>query len=650
MALPAGTDITVLDANLVIDTTGVGIRSGSSPVIDVLAPLTTIASNGLLEIGPNRNQPIPTALTSFGELIVNGTLTVPSVTTEAGSRVSGDGTISGPVTANAAAVVAPGNTLTAGILKTPDVLLADGSTLELAFGGAMAGNTAADHDQLQVTGTVTIGANVSLETLSLSGSSLPTYGDEAIVVDNDDVDPVIGTFAGLPEGGIINDFAGVVGYDAVITYVGGDGNDIAISPVPRIDSISLPRLEGSNIDLVGTGVDPAAPGLSLSFEWDFGDGSATENGTNTTTAPSTVTNDVGHTYTDNGIYTVQLTVFVADGGSASRIETFTVANVAPTAMVGNDGPVDEASPVNVSLSGGTDVSSDDLAAGLKYSFALSIGELAGDYASAGLTDNADYTFSDNGTYTVFARVFDKDEGFTDYQTTVTVDNVAPTIDTLNIPNEGMIIELLDFSAVASDPGADDLTYEWDFGDGSPLQMGDSATYAYSSPGTFLVTVEVTDDDGAMVTGSQTIEITALACDFDLDGDCDGADVDLLQANIVNGPANPAIFDLTGDGAVTVADRDEWLALAGAENLPSGNAYLLGDANLDGVVDVSDFNIWNDNKFRNNTAWTAADFNVDGVVDVSDFNIWNIGKFTSSNPAPDNRRSARSFIFVFIPRR
>ena len=37
----------------------------------------------------------------------------------------------------------------------------------------------------------------------------------------------------------------------------------------------------------------------------------------------------------------------------------------------------------------------------------------------------------------------------------------------------------------------------------------------------------------------------------------------------------------------------WPALA---NLASGNSYLMGDANLDGVVDVSDFNAWNSNKF------------------------------------------------------
>ena len=56
--------------------------------------------------------------------------------------------------------------------------------------------------------------------------------------------------------------------------------------------------------------------------------------------------------------------------------------------------------------------------------------------------------------------------------------------------------------------------------------------------------------------------------------------------------------------------------------------LEGDANGDGVVDTSDFNIWNINKFTSGTDWTTGDFNGDGVTDVSDFGIWNANKFTS----------------------
>lgn len=123
--------------------------------------------------------------------------------------------------------------------------------------------------------------------------------------------------------------------------------------------------------------------------------------------------------------------------------------------------------------------------------------------------------------------------------------------------------------------------------------------------------------------------TTIDPDFNNDGLVNGVDIDLLQANVAIGPPNPGTFDLSGDGLVTIADRDAWLAQAGNINLPSHNPYRLGDANLDGVVDGSDFNIWNSNKFTNNTAWTRGNFNADSAIDGSDFNLWNSNKFTSS---------------------
>ncbi len=89
----------------------------------------------------------------------------------------------------------------------------------------------------------------------------------------------------------------------------------------------------------------------------------------------------------------------------------------------------------------------------------------------------------------------------------------------------------------------------------------------------------------------------------------------LVAQIVSGVDLPT-FDLNGDAQVEANDLNLWLARAGAANLPSGNAYLRGDANLDGVVDGSDFIVWNSYKFTSVAAWCSGDFNADGVVDGS----------------------------------
>ncbi len=119
------------------------------------------------------------------------------------------------------------------------------------------------------------------------------------------------------------------------------------------------------------------------------------------------------------------------------------------------------------------------------------------------------------------------------------------------------------------------------------------------------------------------------CDFDGNVSCDLDDLDQLIMAVAAG-SNDTQYDLTGDGAVDLADRDAWLSQAGAENLSSGNAYLVGDANLDGFVDGTDFIQWNASKFTSTGKWSMGDFDGDGFTDGSDFILWNGNKFTGSD--------------------
>jgi len=66
---------------------------------------------------------------------------------------------------------------------------------------------------------------------------------------------------------------------------------------------------------------------------------------------------------------------------------------------------------------------------------------------------------------------------------------------------------------------------------------------------------------------------------------------------------------------------------GADNVVSGLSSgqievmytLLGDANLDGLVNGSDFNILAANFNQSITGWDQGDFNYDGLVNAADFN-------------------------------
>src|SRR5262249_47721102 len=110
--------------------------------------------------------------------------------------------------------------------------------------------------------------------------------------------------------------------------------------------------EGSPVSFHGSGT-----GTGLTSSWTFGDGT-----TGTGATPT-------HPYADTGTYTATLTVTDSLGLTATATALATIANVAPTATsFTNNGPVTLGSPVTFTMTGGTDPSTVDVAAGLKYSF------------------------------------------------------------------------------------------------------------------------------------------------------------------------------------------------------------------------------------------------------------------------------------------
>lgn len=139
----------------------------------------------------------------------------------------------------------------------------------------------------------------------------------------------------------------------------------------------------------------------------------------------------------------------------------------------------------------------------------------------------------------------------------------------------------------------------------------------------------TQDGGWLDVLDRAVEQVSDRGDFNNDGFYSCGDANALVAAIASGSVDPQ-FDLTLDGDLSLADMDEWRAVAGAVNLPSGNPFLAGDANLDGFVDGTDFNRWNRQKFTFTPAWCSGDFNADGAIDAQDFNIWNMNKFMSSD--------------------
>lgn len=125
------------------------------------------------------------------------------------------------------------------------------------------------------------------------------------------------------------------------------------------------------------------------------------------------------------------------------------------------------------------------------------------YAS-GNSETCSFTAPSTGTYFAMIRGYSSFSGVSlvaNYQTSGP--NVAPTAAfTSNCTDLSCSFN----GGSSSDSDGSIAAYSWDFGDGNSA-TGQSPAYTYSAAGDYVVTLTVTDNDGATDTTSQTVTVT-----------------------------------------------------------------------------------------------------------------------------------------------
>ena len=162
-----------------------------------------------------------------GTLLVNGTQSSSSIYFGAGTgTLGGSGTVGDLLLSqtNHGCRVSPGAVPGPGILHSGSANLRYAQFV-VEVNGDTAGNQLDNYDQLQVTGSVTLGSTL---TVSIGNAFTPSIGQQFKIIDNDGSDLVSGTFKDLPEGSLLT-----LGRNVLrISYAGGDGNDIVLTSVP----------------------------------------------------------------------------------------------------------------------------------------------------------------------------------------------------------------------------------------------------------------------------------------------------------------------------------------------------------------------------------------------------------------------------------
>ncbi len=278
-------------------------------------------------------------------------------------------------------------------------------------------------------------------------------------------------------------------------------------PVVAADHPAVAVNEGTPPSNTGTFSDPDGNPVDL----------AASSGTIGKSGTSTGTWSWSATAADEGAQANQtITVTATDGNGGTTTVSFpvTVAGAAPIASItapGSTAP--EGTAVHLAGSA-VSPSAADNAVGFTYGWSVTKNGAA--YKS-GSGAHWQFTPDDEGTFVVNMKATD-DGGMSDTSsTTVTGTNVWPTAVITGYTGTVPLVitpqETINFGGSYSDPGAlDSHTSRWNFGDASSSSANHaaagsgtlSASHAYGAPGTYHVTLTVTDDDGGAGVATTTV--------------------------------------------------------------------------------------------------------------------------------------------------
>lgn len=222
-------NVTLINGSVLESTNGILLTEDATLGVKGLPPGTPPTLNADLITGEFGNVSIVGPFRNDG--IVNGPNGSPDDAINFFGSVNGAGSYTGKVRFNGK--FSPG--ASPAIVPLEDVAFGSDALLEIELAGLSAGS---DHDQLQVSGDITIDGLLSILLLQ---DFKPAFGDVFEIINV--AGELTGQFTGLREGAT---FASANDPQQLFTisYVGGDGNDVVLRAVPESSTIVLGLLSG----------------------------------------------------------------------------------------------------------------------------------------------------------------------------------------------------------------------------------------------------------------------------------------------------------------------------------------------------------------------------------------------------------------------
>lgn len=261
---------------------------------------------------------------------------------------------------------------------------------------------------------------------------------------------------------------------------GGGGTTTTTDTTPPTADAGSDRevTVGSEVTFDGSGSSDNI-GIS-SYDWTFPDGSSKSGETVTETFDST------------GSYTVDLTVTDGEGNSDTDSVTITVEDETAAAIETSDTLVGLNTTVSFDATGST---------GSIESYEWSFPDT--DTTATG--ESVEHTFTTTGTYTVTLTVTDDDGVVSTATVDITVSDKTPPSFELDLPDTVREDSSVTFNVSNATDNVGVSEIAWELGDGTTA-TGESVTHTYGDPGSYTVTVTVSDDANLSVTQDQVVTV------------------------------------------------------------------------------------------------------------------------------------------------
>ncbi len=239
-------------------------------------------------------------------------------------------------------------------------------------------------------------------------------------------------------------------------------------------------------------------GTITTYSWNFGDN-------NTATGVT-----ANHAYTEQGTYTIILTVTDNNG----KIDIDSQAVSVTTKATPNINPVASFNKTTQTTSRGENIHFDATESydtdGLVVSYIWDFGD--GNTATG---TEVDHIYETVGVYTVTLTITDSDGVTTKTTSAITITNAIPVATFTKSAETIKVGETVVFDASqSSDSDGTITTYSWNFGDGNTA-TGITTENTYSEQGTYTVTLTITDNNGdsSSFTANITVETEATSLDL-----------------------------------------------------------------------------------------------------------------------------------------